>query len=92
ANGIHFDARKVLINADIALYRANSMGRNRFEFFNHNLQADIINTNRTADEILAGIDNGEFTAWYQPQFSAPWTGDSSAPAPRRPSVPSSGQR
>ncbi|OWV64722.1 diguanylate cyclase [Rhizobium sp. R339] len=70
ANGIHVDARKVLINADIALYRAKSMGRNRFEFFNHNLQADIVNTKRTADEILAGIDNGEFTAWYQPQFSA----------------------
>ncbi|WP_027666667.1 bifunctional diguanylate cyclase/phosphodiesterase [Rhizobium leguminosarum] len=70
ANGIHVDARKVLINADIALYRAKSMGRNRFEFFNHNLQADIINTKRTADEILAGIDNGEFTAWYQPQFCA----------------------
>ncbi|MBB4295179.1 MULTISPECIES: EAL domain-containing protein [Rhizobium] len=70
ANGAHVDARKVLINADIALYRAKSMGRNRFEFFNHNLQADIINTKRTADEILSGIDNGEFTAWYQPQFSA----------------------
>jgi diguanylate cyclase (GGDEF)-like protein len=70
ANGIHVDARKVLINADIALYRAKSLGRNRFEFFNHNLQADIVNTKRTADEILAGIENGEFTAWYQPQFSA----------------------
>jgi EAL domain-containing protein (putative c-di-GMP-specific phosphodiesterase class I) len=23
-----------------------------------------------ADEILTGIENGEFTAWYQPQFSA----------------------
>ncbi|MBX4952294.1 EAL domain-containing protein [Rhizobium binae] len=70
ANGIHVDARKVLINADIALYRAKSTGRNRFEFFNHDLQAEIINTKRTADEILTGIDNGEFTAWYQPQFSA----------------------
>ncbi|MBX4959377.1 bifunctional diguanylate cyclase/phosphodiesterase [Rhizobium lentis] len=70
ANGIHVDARKVLINADIALYRAKSTGRNRFEFFNHDLQAHIINTKRTADEIFAGIDNGEFTAWYQPQFSA----------------------
>ncbi|MGO7867442.1 diguanylate cyclase domain-containing protein, partial [Rhizobium ruizarguesonis] len=48
ANGIHVDERKVLINADIALYRAKSMGRNRFEFLNHNLQADIINTKRTA--------------------------------------------
>lgn len=70
ANGVHVDARKVLINADIALYRAKSQGRNRYEFFNHSLQADIINNKRMADEILAGIENGEFTAWYQPQFSA----------------------
>ncbi|EPE99431.1 bifunctional diguanylate cyclase/phosphodiesterase [Rhizobium grahamii] len=70
ANGVHVDARKVLINADIALYRAKSQGRNRYEFFTHNLQADIINNKRLADEILAGIENGEFTAWYQPQFSA----------------------
>ncbi|TCU37377.1 bifunctional diguanylate cyclase/phosphodiesterase [Rhizobium azibense] len=70
ANGVHVDARKVLINADIALYRAKSLGRNRFEFFNQNLQADIINSKRIADEILAGIENGEFTAWYQPQFCA----------------------
>ncbi len=70
ANGIHVDARKVLINADIALYRAKSLGRNRYEFFNQNLQADIINSKRTADEILAGIENGEFTAWYQPKFCA----------------------
>ncbi|MCS0458262.1 MULTISPECIES: bifunctional diguanylate cyclase/phosphodiesterase [Rhizobium] len=70
ANGVRVDARKVLINADIALYRAKSQGRNRYEFFNHNLQADIINNKRLADEILTGIENGEFTAWYQPQFSA----------------------
>ncbi|MBW9115768.1 EAL domain-containing protein [Rhizobium cauense] len=70
ANGLHVDARKVLINADIALYRAKSQGRNRHEFFSHNLQADIINNKRLADEILSGIENGEFTAWYQPQFSA----------------------
>ncbi len=44
---MHVDARKVLINADIALYRAKSQGRNRYEFFNHNLQADIINNKRT---------------------------------------------
>jgi diguanylate cyclase (GGDEF)-like protein len=70
ANGMHVDARKVLINADIALYRAKSQGRNRYQFFNHNLQADIINNKRLADEILSGIENNEFTAWYQPQFSA----------------------
>lgn len=68
--GQNADARKTLINADLALYRAKSMGRNRYEFFTQNLQAEVINNKRIADEILAGIENGEFETWYQPQFCA----------------------
>ncbi|HEV7437183.1 MAG TPA: EAL domain-containing protein [Pseudorhizobium sp.] len=70
ANGHNIDARRILVNADIALYRAKAMGRNRYEFFTQNLQAEIISQKRTADEILTGIDNGEFITWYQPQFDA----------------------
>ncbi|WP_250958708.1 EAL domain-containing protein [Rhizobium sp. CG5] len=70
AQGIGIDARKVLVNADIALYQAKATGRNCFEFFTPNLQAHIVKTKRMADEILAGLDNDEFTVWYQPQFSA----------------------
>ncbi|WP_165214887.1 bifunctional diguanylate cyclase/phosphodiesterase [Affinirhizobium pseudoryzae] len=70
ANGMRIDARRLLINADIALYRAKAEGRNRFEFFTQNLQAEIITHKRTADELLSAIENGEFTAWYQPQFCA----------------------
>lgn len=70
ASGHNIDARKVLVNADIALYRAKRTGRNRYEFFTQNLQAEVINNKRMGDEILAGIDNNEFTSWYQPQFSA----------------------
>ncbi|KQO79886.1 EAL domain-containing protein [Rhizobium sp. Leaf262] len=64
------DARRTLINADLALYRAKATGRNRYEFFTQNLQAEIVSHKRTADEILAGLERGEFEAWYQPQFSA----------------------
>lgn len=64
------DARRTLINADLALYRAKATGRNRYEFFTENLQAEIVNHKRTADEILAGLEKGEFEAWYQPQFCA----------------------
>ncbi len=70
ASGYAIDARRVLVNADIALYRAKSQGRNRYEFFTQNLQAEIITHKRTADELLAGIDLREFVTWYQPQFSA----------------------
>lgn len=64
------DARRLLINADIALYRAKSRGRNRFEFFNRALEAEVIRTKRVADEILNGLDSGQFVAYFQPQFDA----------------------
>ncbi len=64
------DERKLLVNADIALYRAKENGRNRHEFFTEVLQAEIITTKRIADEILEGIERNEFVAWYQPQLEA----------------------
>lgn len=64
------DAKQVLINADLALYRAKSRGRNRYEFFNEELQSEIVRTKQTADEILGGLERNEFVAYYQPQFDA----------------------
>jgi diguanylate cyclase (GGDEF)-like protein len=64
------DANRLLINADIALYRAKSRGRNRYEFFTSALQAEVIRTKRVADEILHGLEADEFLPWYQPQFDA----------------------
>ena len=64
------ESTRLLINADIALYRAKSLGRNRYQFFNEALQAEIVNTKRVADDILAGLENDEFIVHYQPQFSA----------------------
>ena len=70
AHGSHIDARKMLINADIALYQAKEKGRNGFQFFTHELQANIINSKRMADEMLAGLERDEFCVWYQPQYDA----------------------
>ncbi len=64
------DPRRLLVNADIALYRAKAQGRNRYQFFNEALQGEIIRTKRIADEILAGIERGEFVPWFQPQVDA----------------------
>lgn len=61
---------KLLIDADIALYRAKKLGRNRFEFFTRALEAEVVNAKRLADEILTGIEEGQFTAHYQQQFDA----------------------
>jgi len=64
------DAKQSLMNADIALYRAKGLGRNRYEFFTKQLQTQIHHAKRTADEIIKGLEDGEFVPFYQPQFDA----------------------
>ena len=61
---------KLLIDADIALYRAKKLGRNRFEFFTKALEAEVVSTKRLADDILTGIEEKQFTTHYQQQFDA----------------------
>ena len=68
--GTAIDPARLLVNADIALYRAKSRGRNRHEFFTEALQAEIIRNKKVADEILSGLERNEFVACYQPQFDA----------------------
>ncbi|MGF6172504.1 bifunctional diguanylate cyclase/phosphodiesterase [Ensifer sp. 4252] len=70
ARQAHADARKLLVNADMALYRAKENGRNRYQFFTQILQAEVVTAKRVADEILEGIERDEFVPWYQPQFDA----------------------
>jgi diguanylate cyclase (GGDEF)-like protein len=62
--------RRMLIDADIALYRAKSNGRSRFEFFSDTLKAEIVRNKRVADDILSGLERQEFLPWFQPQFDA----------------------
>ncbi|MFI0845345.1 EAL domain-containing protein [Mesorhizobium sp. IMUNJ 23232] len=69
-NAGRLDAGQLLVNADIALYRAKSRGRNRHEFFTESLQAEIIRNKKVADDILGGLERNEFVAYYQPQFDA----------------------
>lgn len=61
---------QLLINADIALYEAKRRGRNRVERFTDTLRLVAVNTKKTADEILRGLEQNEFVAYFQPQFDA----------------------
>ncbi len=69
-SGPSLDAKQLLLNADIALYRAKSAGRNRHEFFSTDARRRIIASKRLADDILIGLERGEFVPVYQPQFHA----------------------
>jgi diguanylate cyclase (GGDEF)-like protein len=64
------EVSQLLVNADLALYQAKSTGRNRFAFFTSELQANTLRTKMLADDILRGIEEGEFVPFYQPQFCA----------------------
>ncbi len=64
------DPARLLVDADIALYRAKSRGRNRHEFFTEALQAEVVRTKRLADELLAAIEHDQFVPYFQPQFDA----------------------
>ncbi len=64
------DPKKVLINGDMALYRAKERGRNRHEFFSKALQEELESNKRIADDILRGIELGEFLPYYQPLVDA----------------------
>jgi len=64
------DARQLLINADIALYRSKRAGRNRAAYYTAALQAEIIANKQCADDILQGLDRNEFEPFFQPQVDA----------------------
>ncbi|MEM9640772.1 MAG: EAL domain-containing protein [Pseudomonadota bacterium] len=63
-------ARQLLINADIALYKAKAAGRNRWAYFSDELQAEVLEAKTLSDDILRAIDLGAFEVAYQPQICA----------------------
>lgn len=64
------DPKQLLVNSDIALYRAKDKGKSRCEFFSKEMQQRVVLTKQLADDILRGIEQHEFTPYYQPKVHA----------------------
>lgn len=64
------NADQLLVNADIALYRAKNQGRNCFEFYSSELRTAVVQTKRIADQLLSAVEQRAFTPYYQGQFDA----------------------
>ncbi|ANH05407.1 EAL domain-containing protein [Shinella sp. HZN7] len=69
-NDAEESAEQLLVNADIALYEAKRRGRNRVEAFNDELRLHTVEVKRLGDDILRGLEQGEFHPFFQPQFDA----------------------
>jgi diguanylate cyclase (GGDEF)-like protein/PAS domain S-box-containing protein len=57
-------------DADIALYEAKRLGRNRYHVFDDPLRLYVEDRKLLSDDLLVGLKRGEIVAHYQPQICA----------------------
>ena len=64
------EPQQLLVNADIALYRAKAAGRAAHAFYERSVHAEVMRTKTVEDELLVAVDRDELEVWFQPQFDA----------------------
>jgi predicted signal transduction protein with EAL and GGDEF domain len=64
------DAEQLLKNADLALYRAKSEGRNSYRFFEPEMDRKLRLRRALEVDLHNALANGEFEAYYQPLVNA----------------------
>ena len=62
------DPGAIMVQADLALYRAKEEGRNCFRFHSADLDQQVRERVMIADELRGALQRGEMQVYYQPQF------------------------
>lgn len=60
---------ELLKNADMAMYQAKAMGRNKYQLFEQSMTNVARNRLSLENELLRAIKNREFVLHYQPQYA-----------------------
>jgi diguanylate cyclase (GGDEF)-like protein len=60
------EASELLRNADVAMYRAKSLGKGRYEMFQPDMHEAALARLRLKGELQRAVDQGEFSVLYQP--------------------------
>jgi len=68
--GPEIDTKRLLVSADLALYRAKTAGGGRSEFYDQSMRLQIARTRQITDELLLGLEKDQFVAHYQVKVDA----------------------
>jgi diguanylate cyclase (GGDEF)-like protein len=60
------DPETLLRNADVAMYRAKSLGKGRFARFEQHMHEDLVQRVELEADLRRGLERGEFELHYQP--------------------------
>lgn len=64
------DVDTVINNADVALYKSKSNGRNQYHFYTNEMDWQALNQVNTDTKLRKAIEEEEFVLHYQPQFDS----------------------
>lgn len=60
------DADTLMRHADVALYRAKSLGRDRVEVLDNDLRAAVARRHQDEADVRRALEEGEIVPWFQP--------------------------
>jgi len=63
------DGKELMKNADIAMYEAKKLGKNRYHYFTETLNHKILAEVSLEAELRQALQNQEFELYYQPKIS-----------------------